>query len=50
MRRATALKSGAKKTNNASKAGPKSGSKRAHSAIEDDENKENNGKGRLRNR
>jgi hypothetical protein len=41
----TAPKSGAKKRNNASKAGPKPRSKRAHSAIEDDENKENNGKG-----
>jgi hypothetical protein len=40
----TAPKPGVKKTNKASKAGPKPGSKRAHSAIEDDENKENEGK------
>src|SRR5271169_2445369 len=37
----SAPKAGAKKTN---KAGPKPGSKRTHSAIEDDENKENQGK------
>lgn len=37
----SAPKAGAKKTN---KAGPKTGSKRTHSAIEDDENKENQGR------
>jgi len=40
----SSAKPAAKKTTNASKAGPKIGSKRAHSVIEDDENKENNGK------
>jgi hypothetical protein len=39
-----APKPGAKKTKNASNTGPKLGSKRAHSSIEDDENKENQGR------